>query len=90
MTTTATADVVAAVFRPGPKIQQPVSGGEWTEYQKLRAEWKASKENIVTVVALSFAQKQRRGLGLVGQMQSARRVEFQAFTKCYPGHNIRQ
>ena len=60
MTTTATADVVAAVFRPGPKIQQPVSGGEWTEYQKLQAEWKAPKENIVTVVASSSAQKQRR------------------------------
>ena len=66
MTTTATANVVTAVFRPGPKIQQPVSGGrKWTEqdertHQKLRAEWKESKENVVTVVASSSAQNQRR------------------------------
>ena len=40
--------------------KQPVSGGEWTEYQKLRAERKALKENIVTVVASFSAQKQRR------------------------------
>ena len=60
MTTATTADVVAVVFRPGPKTQLPVSGGEWTEYQKLWAERKASKENIITVVASSSAQKQRR------------------------------
>ena len=60
MTTAATADVIAAVFRPGPKIQQPVLGGEWTEYQKLQAERKASKETVITVVASSSAQKQRR------------------------------